>query len=185
MTETDPANVPAAFEMLLEEIEAEIGFVNEVGAEVFKKGDYNGARKALDRAGQIAAFRDKVVLLRKEWEELSVVHYAEEEAVRGGLAQGSSTPQEAYYQPILKTLNQLGGAAKVSDVLTQVEQIMKGLLKDADYELIPSGKMRRWCKNANWARYEMVKDGLLKSDSQRGIWEISEAGQKALAKGSP
>ena len=40
MIENDPGNVSSAFEMLLEEIEAEIEFVNGVGAKAFEERDY-------------------------------------------------------------------------------------------------------------------------------------------------
>jgi hypothetical protein len=40
MIKNNPTNVDAAFEILLEEIEAEIGFVNGVGAKGFEARDY-------------------------------------------------------------------------------------------------------------------------------------------------
>ena len=50
MIENNPTNVIAAFEILLEEIEAEIDFVNQVGAKSFEKRDYDRARDALENA---------------------------------------------------------------------------------------------------------------------------------------
>ena len=41
--------------------------------------------------------------------------------------------------------------------------------------------MQRWRNTAHWARYELVQDGLLKDDSKRGIWEISEKGRQFLS----
>jgi predicted HTH transcriptional regulator len=41
MIENNPTSVVAAFEMLLEEIEAEIDFVNRVGARAFEARDYD------------------------------------------------------------------------------------------------------------------------------------------------
>lgn len=46
MIENDPTNVVAAFEILLEEIETEIEFVNRVGAKAFEARDYERAREA-------------------------------------------------------------------------------------------------------------------------------------------
>ena len=34
-----------------------------------------------------------------------------------------------------------------------------------------------------WRRFNLVKMGLLKDDSPRGIWEISDAGRRALENG--
>lgn len=50
MIDNDPTNVVAAFEMLLEEIEAEIDFVSRVGARAFAARDYDKAREMLERA---------------------------------------------------------------------------------------------------------------------------------------
>jgi len=50
MIENNPTNVVAAFEILLEEIEAEIDFINQVGAKGFEKRDYDQAKKALEQA---------------------------------------------------------------------------------------------------------------------------------------
>jgi len=49
MIENNPTNVQAAFEMLLEEIEADIDFVNGVGSKAFEKRDYDRAREAPGR----------------------------------------------------------------------------------------------------------------------------------------
>jgi len=38
--------------------------------------------------------------------------------------------------------------------------------------------MIRWKNRALWERLVMVKDGLLKSGSPRGIWEITEKGRE-------
>jgi len=45
--------------MLLEEIEADIDFVNQQGSKAFEASDYDSARDALEKAGQITAYREK------------------------------------------------------------------------------------------------------------------------------
>ena len=44
MIENNPANVSSAFEILLEEVEAEIDFVNTIGAGAFSGRDYEKAK---------------------------------------------------------------------------------------------------------------------------------------------
>jgi len=192
MMENDPTNVSGAFEMLLEEIEAEIDFISKVGARSLEGRDYEGAREALGRASRATTLRDKLVSLRKEWEALTVSHRGDEEeemthAERRNmrrLQKGSRTPEKAYYQPILEVLNELGGSARVNDVLVKVEQLMNGALTPIDYEPLPSNpEMLRWRNKAQWARNSMAREGLLKSDSPRGIWEISEEGRNELNRG--
>lgn len=83
MIENNPMNVASAVELLLEEIEAEIDFINRVGARAFEARDYDKARQALERAGTLTAFRDKVAALRKEWEATcAVAEAAEDEETR-------------------------------------------------------------------------------------------------------
>jgi len=66
-------------------------------------------------------------------------------------------------------------------VLDRVLQMMTGTLKDVDYEPLASDPdMPRWKNAAQWARNSMVKEGLLRSNSPRGVWEISDAGIRLL-----
>ena len=191
MTQNDPINVFAAFETLLEEIEMEIDFSNKAGADSFQRSDYDSVEQHREHARQATVLRDKFVDLRREWETLMASHQdrEEEEAVHnevpnlGRLKKGLCTPRAAFLRPILKALNEMGGSARMSDVLTRVEQLIRGVLKKVDYEPLPADGMLRWSKSAQWERYSMVKEGLLKSNSPHGIWEITEAGRKALNKG--
>jgi restriction system protein len=186
MIKNNPTNVKAAFEILLEEIEAEIDFVNGVGVKGFEAHDYERAKEALEQAATLTAFREKVTSLIKEWKGLEAkqAKYQTSKAARrdlGRLGRGLRTREEAYYAPILATLAEMGGRTKMSDVLPAVEKKMKSLLKKVDYEVLASDpEMPRWRNTAQWARKSMVKEGLLKPDSPRGIWEISEAGRQWL-----
>jgi hypothetical protein len=189
MIENNPSNVSSAFEMLLEEVEAEIDFVNGVGAKAFEGRDYDKAKEALERSGTLTAFRDRVAALRKDWGELAAAAEREEdEETRtarqnlGKLRKGLRTPTEAYYEPILQALEEMDGAGKVAEVLDRVGQIMKPVLKDVDYQPLASNPDNlRWRNAAQWARNNMVNEGLLKTDSPRGVWEITEGGRAYLA----
>ena len=101
---------------------------------------------------------------------------------KGKLPRGQKTPQQAYRRPIMEALYELGGSAPVADVLRLVEGKMKTLLIEVDYQKIPSGDTR-WRNTAMWERHELIKDGLLKSDSPRGVWELSKEGAKEIGKG--
>jgi hypothetical protein len=79
MIENKPENVLSAFEIVLEEIEAEIEFVNGIGAKGFETRDYENAHEPLERAARLATFRDQVAILRKEWEELAALADSQED----------------------------------------------------------------------------------------------------------
>jgi restriction system protein len=191
MAQNDPTNVFAAFEMLLEEIEVEIDFINQAGSKAFERSDYASVEQHRQRASQATQLRNKLVDLRKEWDVLVTPHtdQVEEATIRnerrnlGRLQRGLRTPEAAFRQPILKVLTEKGGSARMNDVLNDVEQLMKSVLKQVDYQPLPSQPdAPRWRNTAQWERDTMVKEGLLKSTSPRGVWEITEAGRKALDK---
>ncbi len=185
-------NVDAAFDILLEPIEAEIDLVNRIGARAFESRNYDSARDALERAGRVIAFRDRTAALRREWVSLAGPQVAEEETAEehtqrrdlGRLRRGLRTPEEAYYRPILQALVEMNGRAVKGQILDQVGQIMNGVLRDVDYQPLASDpELPRWRNAAQWARNSMVQEGLLRDDSPRGIWEISEAGKRWLQEG--
>jgi hypothetical protein len=189
MIENNPSHVSAAFEMLLEEVEAEIDFVNGVGARGFESRDYEKAKEALERSAHLTLFRDKVASLRREWDELAARAELEEDedtrAARrnfGRLRKGQRTPESAYYQPILQVLEEMGGSGKVGDVLDRVGEIMKPVLQTVDHDPLASDRANpRWRNAAQWARNSMVQEGLLRADSPRGVWQITDLGRSRLA----
>ena len=189
MIKNNPTNVVAAFEILLEEIETEIDFTNRVGSRAFEARDYDRAREALELAAQLTAYRDKLAAFRREWDRLVPVADEETEDTDttesrrnlGRLRRGLRTPEDAYYRPILRVLERRGGSGQVGDVLEEVREEMKGILRDVDFEPLASDPHNpRWRNAAQWARNSMVNEGLLKSGSPRGVWEITEKGREYL-----
>lgn len=191
MIENNPTNVLAAFELLIEELEAEVEFTNGIGAKAFEDRNYDRAKEALERAGFLTAFRDRVAVLRKEWDAFAATEAEEDEEAQaqrrnlGRLRRGMRTREEAYVQPILKALLVMGGSGRMADVVDRVGVLMKGVLKQVDFEPLASDPdAPRWRNAAQWARWAMVKDGLLKPDSPKGTWEITDVGRRALERSS-
>lgn len=186
--ENNTHDVSSAFEILFEEIEAEVDFVSNVGARAFEARDFERAKEALGRAGVLTAFRDKLGTLRSEWDAISAVAETQEDAETqaerrnlGRLRKGLRTPEAEYRLPILRVLAESGGSAKASELLERLGEIMKPRLKAVDFEPLASGPENpRWRNAAQWARNSMVKEGLLKEDSPRGVWEITAAGTRWL-----
>jgi hypothetical protein len=99
---------------------------------------------------------------------------------RHKIKHGQKSKQVEYRTPILQALENLGSSGNVNEVLDCVYKKMKDFLVPIDLEKLPSTRKIRWRDTAIWERYYMIKEGLLKSDSPRGIWEISEKGKKYL-----
>ena len=187
-------NVVSAFELLLEEVEDEIEYVNQRGAKAFGQGKYDQVDAARNQVDRLTDYRKKIASLRNEWQTLATSFKTEEEedesahATRrdlGRLKRGVRTPEDAFRLPILQALVDLGGLAKVREVLERVEGRMRGQLSDADHQSLPSTPgTSRWYNTAQWSRNTMVNEGLLHSGSPRGTWEITAAGRDYLRKHS-
>lgn len=78
---------------------------------------------------------------------------------------------------IIEALQTLGGRAKVADVVEEMGRQLNDNLLPGDLEWRDSTQEYAWQNNAKWERYRMTQDGILRSDSPRGYWELSE-GQK-------
>lgn len=184
----DRNEVHIAFEILLEEIEQVANGINDAGSKAFQKGSYDEARRMIEIATRLAEFRERVKALQNEWRNVFAGYALERKMRRRGrlerLKQGLRTSEDAFKRPILEALVELGGRAETSKVLDLVEKKMQGILNDYDRRPLPSDPTTiRWRNTAQWCRNTMAQEGLLKSDSPRGIWEISERGRQALQEG--
>jgi hypothetical protein len=184
---TTATSVHAAFEILLEEIEADVDVVNQQGSRAFERSDYDSARDALERVGKITSFRERLDALRREWTQIAGPPETDDEETQlhrrdlGRLQRGQRTPEHEYVIPILQSLVDLGGSGPLGEVLDRVHAIMSGQLRDVDFQPLASDPaLPRWRNAAQWARNSMCRDGLLRNDSPRGIWEISDAGRRHL-----
>ena len=109
---------------------------------------------------------------------------AENTIKEGRLPRGSKIPEWEYERPILEAVYELGGKARMSEVLTIVERKMRHLLTSVDYERLPSGNEVRWRNTAQWARNTLVHNkGLLKKNAGHGIWELTERGVAEVENG--
>ena len=91
-------------------------------------------------------------------------------------------PQKEYRIPILEALFEMGGKGTQKEVFEIIEEKMKDRFNNLDLEILKDGYTIRWQKMAAWQRYSMVREGLLRSDSPRGVWEITEKGREYLQK---
>ena len=90
---------------------------------------------------------------------------------------GTRTPQAAFRDPLLRVLYESGGSGRMSGVVDRVGDSMRQL-NDVDRQKLATGEIR-WRNAVQWERNQMVKEGLLKKDSPRGVWELTAKGIKA------
>ncbi|MDD2661329.1 MAG: winged helix-turn-helix domain-containing protein [Methylococcales bacterium] len=85
------------------------------------------------------------------------------------------TPDEVLRAGIITVLKNMNGSGHIQQILAAMEQQLAGQLLEHDLENVASGKQLVWQNNVCWERNKMVKEGILKNDSLRGIWELTEA----------
>ena len=85
-------------------------------------------------------------------------------------------PQKEFERPILEVLRDLGGSGETRDVLDAVGLKMRHRLQPVEYKPVGGGQIPRWEMHTHWARKHLINDGLLRNDSPRGLWELTEAG---------
>ncbi|MDH7480621.1 MAG: winged helix-turn-helix domain-containing protein [Armatimonadota bacterium] len=182
MDEHDYSGLTNAFDMLFEEIERVMKKVNESGSQAFSEGRYDDAKQMIAQAKSLNDLRLKAISLGQDLQKLCAGRNREDVLRRnpGRLAEDWKTSHEFFYIPILQVLCEMGGGGRVGEVLDRVYDIVKDSLKPADMERLPGGRDLRWRTSARGARWYMVQKGLLKADSPRGVWEISEAGREWL-----
>jgi hypothetical protein len=94
------------------------------------------------------------------------------------LPRGKLTPRSEFRLPLLQVLLASGGSLKVSEAVDKVGALMEHRFTEQDREKVRSGWIR-WRSSVEWVRDRLVKEGLLKKDSPRGIWELTPKGVKA------
>ncbi len=93
---------------------------------------------------------------------------------------GNLTPQRAFWKPILEAIVEEGEQASAQKVVEVVERKMKNQLKLEDLALNRDGTTK-WIKAVHYQRLAMVHEGLLASDSPRGIWSTTDKGRQWLS----
>ena len=89
----------------------------------------------------------------------------------------SHTPQSQYRLPILQYLTRRGGSAKTQEVIAHIGKTMTRSFNAADLQPTPKGHLR-WHAIVNNARLQLARNGLLRTDSPAGTWEISQEGRR-------
>jgi hypothetical protein len=90
--------------------------------------------------------------------------------------EGPKLPQKEFRIPLLVTLLDLAGAAPAKAVRERMKELMTRRLSKADHASSSSGAPH-WWNAVCWLRIDLIKEGLMKGNSPRGIWEISKQGK--------
>ena len=97
---------------------------------------------------------------------------------------GSLLPEDEYVLPLLSALDERGGTAPAREIIEAVGERLGDKLLPADKGRLPSGDVR-WQKRVQFVRLRLVEEGLLTSDSPRGVWALADAGRGRLSEIRP
>jgi hypothetical protein len=92
----------------------------------------------------------------------------------GYRSKSPKTRKQVYREHIIRALKTFGGRARVSDVLEEIGRQLNGKLLPGDLELRKDGRTVGWHNSVQWERLRMVKDGILRSGSPNGVWELAD-----------
>jgi hypothetical protein len=169
-----------AFKLLREYADDRLESVRTQIKEAVNQGDYEQAEQYAKRAQALAQLRDDLDTLAERFDDL--LESPDVTVETGRLPKGLKTPQGEYWVPILQTLVELGGQADINRVLERVRQVMADKLNKYDLATLSDGETPRWRNTAQWARNAMREEGLIRDDTARGTWAISEKGRNWLKK---
>jgi len=93
---------------------------------------------------------------------------------------GAILPEQEYVKPLLQVLHARGGRAAAREVIEEVGYRLRDRLTSLDKEPVSSGGVR-WQNRVQFARLRLIDRGLLKRQSPRGLWELTEQGAAFIA----
>jgi hypothetical protein len=92
-------------------------------------------------------------------------------------ARGSLLPASEYELPILRHLVESGGRAPASEVVDAVGGALDNRITEVDKDVIDSGEIR-WKSRVQFVRLHLIKTGDMTREAPRGVWAITEQGQR-------
>ncbi len=183
------SKVPKSVDEVIKEIESFEKEVQKIGRQAFKQGEYIQTKILIESATRMNTLKKSFNELGMELSDVFSDAEAQLKNLPAGktrtstkrIPRGKKTPEDAYREPILNALSELGGKGTTSEVLDKVYEQLKDVLNQFDKQPVPSvPSQQRWRHTAQIVRNKMMNEGLVKKNSPRGIWEISTAGTKTI-----
>jgi hypothetical protein len=93
---------------------------------------------------------------------------------RSKRAKSPKTDRSVLRKLIIEGLNEFGGSAHKDELYKLIEKKYEGRFLPGDFDYLPDGRRIAWKNYSDWELTLMRKEGVVKSDSPRGVWELSE-----------
>ena len=100
---------------------------------------------------------------------------------RRGLESAERLSGREFRKPLLRTIYEMGGSARMRDLYPVMKKHMTAVLLPGDFKNLSFGD-RRWRNAIRRERLKLVDEGYLRDDSPRGIWELTDKGTRLIEK---
>jgi|APSaa5957512622_1039677.scaffolds.fasta_scaffold75940_2 restriction system protein len=176
-------DITATYKLLIQGLGIEYQKQSELGK---KFSNVNKINEAEIISRNLEIIQENLISVEQaysEWGNIKLVHPKSNKKKQKlkRISRGLRTQEQEFRIPILKVIVENGGAGKVNDILPIVESKMKNILRPSDYDLVGNSNEVRWRNTARWERKRMKDDGLLRKDSKKGVWEVSQNGRHLLS----
>lgn len=173
--------IDQAFKEFLAELHEILADAQEAIKNKTDEGDFQSLHELADEADQIKRLIQAVVRMQRSWTSSAAPQTPPTAPKSRAKARTSNdrTPQSAFIKPLLEALVALGGRGTVSEVTDKVHELLGEQLKPRDQERVSSNE-ERWRNIVKWVRLRLKERGYLRSDSPKGVWEITDAGREYL-----
>ena len=161
--------VEKTIKTLRQQVKAEVGALNQQAAKLVAKGAYGPSQGVIQAAQQMLGFSRQVDALWNAWRG------GKGTIADSGQSETERTPLWEYYRVIAKSLADLGGEAKVRDVIAKVGSLSEGQFKAGDVALTSNGTPV-WARSVRRARAPMIKERFLESVAG-GRWRLTKLGR--------
>jgi len=151
--------------------------LNRQAGTLVAKGHYEKAETLVAKAKTVDEFQARVRALREEWRQIR------RDGRSAGQQRAQSTPLWEYYQPVLETLQAMGGRARRADLETEFESSHASVFKPGDTDVM-AGNVPRWQKMIRRARKHLIEEGFIE-DSSSPFWQITAEGKRAAKAQKP
>lgn len=94
--------------------------------------------------------------------------------LRGRRSALQRTPQTILRELIIETIKGMGGSGIKNEIVKIVGEKLEGKLLPGDLEWRETTNNYVWQNNITWERLRMIKDGVMKSDTPIGVWELEQ-----------
>ncbi len=96
------------------------------------------------------------------------------EKARQKRSRSPKTDRHILRRLLIEALNELGGTARKNELYQRVEKKYEGRFLPGDFEYFSDGKRIAWKNKCDREGVAMRKEGLLRTDSPRNVWQLRE-----------